>query len=421
MLRDLDLDGVDLSGSRITNSFFNESSLVGADLSNADLRGCVFFRANLSGANLQGSILDDCYMKEITHSAGTVWPGLFNPETGSGSEGGDTPAAGIYLETFLCSPRWTPRSDILGRVAAATSIVPHGETGTVARKVNEQLLANLALNIHQAFLTGDLYTENRVFGIFDEQSLEGWLADDADNLMYTLCVLMLLSVGMRFDEIGADGHMRVTFRPVKDMKSFAEGPAVKLLCLVFDTFCGAEHELESATKELLEIEPESWFFGHFLGRPGTHVDLSNAHGVDARVSMVAGPQPERAAGDTLLESLVHFLYFARFSMITDDEDEHETDDDWHAHEIELTWATHLANLVIALMGIQEIRHETTGVLSAVISPPMDLLEVLLNEGMAGDDIAESETVALGLPGDHEVRLVDHIARPTLGIFAPVAG
>lgn len=52
MLRDLDLRGVDLANSILTNCFFNESLLSDSNLRNCDLSGAVFYRTDLSGADL---------------------------------------------------------------------------------------------------------------------------------------------------------------------------------------------------------------------------------------------------------------------------------------------------------------------------------------------------------------------------------
>jgi MinD-like ATPase involved in chromosome partitioning or flagellar assembly/uncharacterized protein YjbI with pentapeptide repeats len=53
----IDLDGVDLSSSRLVDVSFRSSSLVSANLSGADLKGATFVSANLAGADLSRAIL----------------------------------------------------------------------------------------------------------------------------------------------------------------------------------------------------------------------------------------------------------------------------------------------------------------------------------------------------------------------------
>lgn len=416
MLRDLNLDGVDLSGSHITNSFFNESSLVGADLSNSDLRGSVFFRANLSGADLQGSSLDGCYMKEVIYSPGTVWPVQFNSSSIAAREDDDSHMRFVLRDTSLCSPRWTPKRELAAVIVPPESIVPHGLTGVVSGAMNEQLIANLALNIHRAFLSGDLYSNNNVFGLFDEELLYSWLEDDADDLMYTMCVLMLLSLGLRFDEIAPDGHMRVTFRPPPDMRAFARGPAMRLFRLVFDTLSGVEVELDSETPVLLQTEPETSLLGCFLQIPGKHLDVSRVLDPNPSVSFSPGALAWRPAIDKLIESLLDFLYFAQFSTMTDEVDDGHgllTDEDWHSDDEELTWQCHLAVLVLSLLNIQEAEVRTNGDITAVLSPPMDVRDIVVALDM---DCGDGGVNAVGNPTETELLLRDCIARPSLGIF-----
>jgi len=403
MLRDLDLDGIDLSGSRLTGCFFNVSAMTGANLSNCDLRGSVFYRTNLSGADLRGSILDGCYFNEVIHSPSTRWPEHFDLSVAVMKPDDGQPAVQweSNAESYLCSPGWVHRSRIAASVGAAASIIPYGATGKVTPEVHDQLTARLALNLLLALSEiGALGPDSiDTFSLFDYDTKYHFLEDETENIDYTLCVMVLVALGTRFEQILPDGTLRATFKPFDDMIPLAVGPFIKTLRLIFDAFCGEDHDLEADTAELLALDPVTDFVPAFLRGKGQGLDVSRARADDAQAVIVPSPVQGRSAEDALLETIIDTLYFTHYSRISEDEPSDEPLGDGEVPGYMCSEAV----LLLSLLGIEEASWETNGVITATLRPPMDINSVLIEHGYLDED-------------DDPREEVDMVAMPDLGLF-----
>lgn len=415
MLRELDLDGIDLSGSQLTGCFFNESTMTGANLSNCDLRGSVFYRTNLSGADLRGSILDGCYFNEVIHSPSTRWPEHFDlSDADRRHDDGQTEVQwDSGSETYLCSPGWVHRSRIAASVGAATSIIPYGATGKVTPEVHNQLTARLALNMLLALSEGEVLEPDGwgdLFSLFDFETKYNFLGDEAEDINHTLCVMVLVALGTRFEQILPDGALRVTFRPLDHMEPLADGPFIRTLRLIFDAFCGEDHDLEADAPEFLALEPVTRFVPFFLRAKGQGLDVSLARADDARVSRVPAPVPGRPAEDALLETVIDMLYFTCFSRISDEELSEEPPD----NDDDLGYLCSAAVLILGILGIEKASWETNGVITATLRPPMDIRAVLIEHGYLEEDDDPREE-SYGYTISPSVRH-DVVAMPDLGLF-----
>lgn len=83
-LRDADLRGADLRGADLSHANLRLTDLRRVDFSGANLTNADFTNANLNGANLRGSNLSSARLqgtdlRNVVHSADTVWPEGFNP------------------------------------------------------------------------------------------------------------------------------------------------------------------------------------------------------------------------------------------------------------------------------------------------------------------------------------------------------
>jgi len=235
MLRDLVLDGVDLSRSSLRGAIFNESWLVGANLSGSDLSGTNFYGADLRGADFSGCRLDGCYWNDATWSASTRWPNgvppvpvndpLSRPLLGDGCEEDDS-----GLPSFVL----LDASDVVGAVQWPRSIaegIPLNRRFTRSEQasVHFRLAFNMLVALHdlsgtwQAPLMAGFATRDRHL-VADSESSDVELVNYMPNwtpyereVNFGHCALMLAALGFRAVRLNDDGTIDATFEPVADM------------------------------------------------------------------------------------------------------------------------------------------------------------------------------------------------------------
>lgn len=231
MLRDLVLDGVDLSGSSLRGAIFNESWLVGANLSGCDLTGANFYGADLRGADLSGSRLDGCYWNEVTWSASTRWPDGRPPVPAADplkrsllENDGDQDDSG--LPTFVL----VDASEVVGVVRWPRSIVEgisraRRFTRTEQASVYFRLAFNMMVALHERTLlsgaplmSGFMFRDEHLFD--DHEEVVEWAQVPRTygrEVALGHCTLMLAALGFRAVRANEDGTLSATFEPVVDL------------------------------------------------------------------------------------------------------------------------------------------------------------------------------------------------------------
>ena len=233
VLRDLVLDGADLSGCSLRGVLFNESWLVGADLSGSDLTGANFYGADLRGADLSGCRLDGCYWNEATWSASTRWPDGSPP----------VPMGDPLSREFVGSdcgeddsglPRFVlfDEREVLGSVHWPRSIsegIPAGRRCTRADQADVffRMAFNLlaALDLRSEWSNTPLipgFTVGDRSPFLDEEPGDGepsWITYELEVALGH-CAMLLAALGMRVVRSNDDGTLDATFEPVGDMAAW---------------------------------------------------------------------------------------------------------------------------------------------------------------------------------------------------------
>lgn len=436
MLRDLNLDGVNLRGSSLRGCFFNQSSLVGADLSECDLTDAVFYRANLSGADLTGSTVAGCYWVETAHSLSTKWPDTTTVPS----------ATDLLAETEmnahmsrwrggLCDPGATNPARFEGTTVPFRNFAMGLKPGPVSPEVSERLFTRLALNLYRA---SELAAD-------EEQSFlapsldDDWFTEmeiDPGLFGFTAAVLLLAALGLRFERVIDEDTVSVSLHPQPDMRKFAEHDAVRLFRYLLEVEAGREVDPESTVRGAMDAPWEFESILQFASEENSHSDVSAMlDNENPEVCEVEGPAPAGSAEDTVLRTIYefcHFVILSQFVCEVDDEsvgqaddshdDDEDPDEEFEEDDDDLDddedpeftpvasspgWSCEQEALMYRVLGIVSVSWTSDGFARAEMKPPMDI-EALVASVLL--DQRDRTLESLGLAG----------AQPDLGAFAWLA-
>ena len=456
MLRDLDLRGVDLANSILTNCFFNESLLSDSNLRNCDLSGAVFYRTDLSGADLSGAILNDCYWNEVRYSKATKWPSGFQaPERRDPLEDVIIDAECSRYDSGLCTIKELEISGLLAEIKPLSEFKTGFKVGPVkSTEDRKRLLLRLAHILATRFLAIE---DERDCPFFPPYGTWGWDADEhfRRNLVFTHVVLMLRYMGIQFHEIKEDGSIIVSFEIENNVGEFLEKDllaifeisgkrAVALGDVVLDSenedeSFDFEDDLSSLRKLVNKIQKTKQFKERIQKISGDQRAFQAAHSIDfsefndpddaGYVSLVdyAGPVSYTSEEKLILGMLAYTNFASEERTLLDlfgagiddefdddedeefldeededEEDEDEEDEDEEEDPVD-TINCEFHRLAVRLLGIVSIEESTSGVLKAVIRPEMSLPPVLKELGY---EVGE----------DSEDGIEDLVFLPTLGLF-----
>lgn len=385
MLRDLALDGVDLHGSDLAGSFFNESSLIGTDLSGCDLSDCVFFRANLSGADLSGAIVSGAYWNEVRYSSTTRWPDGFEPPARPDA------LAELSLEDILwerrsglCDPGLADGSFRFQESAPARSLIDPSVLASISADERRLLVfVRLAMNV---FATARLVDADEC--IFSNPAVQsGDLDVDHDEFMFTATVLLLLALDLRVESVNDDGSVLVTMHPDPDMSRLVMSDPFRLFVRLLGFENGDEVDPDMSVRESVRTCAAGRSTIGLLPGPGTHPDV---HG--------APPQ------DAVVASVVAFLRAIDASTLWSVAD----GEDMEAEPVEddEVWPDGAA-LVLGALGFSTATWRGDGYVSATLRPPVDIAEFLVTQEVMTED-----------PDPVVVRQLAS-ARPRLGVWREI--
>jgi hypothetical protein len=449
MLRDLDLRGVDLANSILTNCFFNESLLSDSNLRNCDLSGSVFYRTDLSGADLSGAIFNDCYFNEVRYSKATKWPSGFQaPERRDPLEDVIIDAECSTYDSGLCTIRELEISGLLADIKPLSEFKTGFKVGPVkSTEDRKRLLLRLAHNLS----TGQFAIQDDGSYPFLPYETYGWESDEhfRRNVVFTHVVLMLRYIGIQFHEIKEDGSIIVSFEIENNVGEFLEKDLLaifeisgKRAVALGDVVLYSENEAESFNLEddlsslrklVNKIQKTKQFKERIQKISGDQRAFQAAHSIDfsdfndpdeaGLVSLVDYAGPVSYTGEEKL--ILGMLAYTNFASeertlldlfgagiddeFDDDEDEDEDeefldeeDEDEEEDPVD-TINCEFHRLAIRLLGIVSIEESTSGVLKAVIRPEMSLPTVLKELGY---EVGE----------DSEDGIEDLVFHPTLGLF-----
>lgn len=431
LLRDLNLNGVDLRGSTLRNCFFNESSMIEANLTDCVLDGSVFYRTNLSGADLTGSSCADCHWNDVIHDERTTWPaGVTQPTRGdalSRVAANDLWPSGWVsaLVIPICSAGMMSADEVEGEVSPRKEFVGVSGDGSVSPFVSPDrhavLFGRLALNI---FRVGLLAGSGLFFG---EDAPDDYveIGVSGADLDFSGCVLALLAVGLRIDRV-IDAHtVEGVMRPTVDMREFVKGDAFRAFRLGLEVLFGREIDEEKSLRDAIDDKDEFGSSFRFIPPTGSHLDVSEVLGGDGfDATVIEGEPTSGSPEESILRTLVSLVNLLSGSdLIVDADGEEDAEDDDADAEYDLdededddssddseTVDAAVALLIFRALGVISAEWAGSGIIKVRLRPPMDHMEMLLSEGWS--DEQEMSERAQEIPA---------LALPTYGFLRPFLG
>lgn len=431
LLRDLNLNGVDLRGSTLRNCFFNESSMIEANLTDCVLDGSVFYRTNLSGADLTGSSCEECHWNEAVHDERTIWPaGVTQPVRGDALS--RVVANHLWptgwasaLVTPICSAGLMAADEVEGEVSPRKEFVGVSGDGTVSPFVSPDrhavLFGRLALNIFRA---GLLAQSGLFFGedAPDEYAEVGVSGADLD---FSCCVLALLALGLRIDRVIDEHTVEGVMRPTVDMREFVKGDAFRAFRLGLEVLFGREIDEEKSLRDAIDDEDEFGSSLQFSPPNGSHFDVSEVLGGDGYTATVVEGEPSSGSPEELilrtLVSLVRLLSGSDLIVDVDGQEDDEENDENTEYDLDEdtyddssdgpeTVDASEARVIFGALGLVSAEWVGSGIIKVRIRPPMDHVELLAEEDWSDHD--ELRERASAIPA---------VARPVYGMLAPFMG
>jgi hypothetical protein len=377
MLRDLNLQGIDLSGSSLRECLFNESNLSGANLRSCDLTGGVFFRTDLTGANLTEASLEDCYWNEVIWDDTTVWPDGFDLASSilawAARRDPEPIAAG---PSGLCTPGRTLKRK-LGEnfIKDSVFVPPHIRTGAVKGADAEELFLRLAALVFQARDShGPFLTDFDQLGIFDLNASD-FDQQAQDDILFTHCFMTLFAAGLRVTRVLDEDCIEVTFNPDVSMRTLVDSAEFRLFVLLYEKLCGYEFEDESTIDNSVDQDFWGEIVWSFVEDLDIDFDLNTAWDGEDRY---VGLKPRNTTIDdpktrVMKAFLRYFFVTYRSYWLPENEEGVSIESDLNDLEYEVYGpAIYTWNVI----GVEELTQDSHGVISAVLRPRLDVIQVL---------------------------------------------